>query len=279
MSMKVHYLGTGAAEGIPALFCRCEFCTAARKEGLRRSRAQVVVDGKISIDFPPDAFLHACESGEDFSALKYVLVTHSHMDHFYAHDFILRGYKYARGMTEEDLHIFGNEEVGQVFAECTRRELKEEIASHLHFHRVRAFEPFFFGDYRAVALPARHTSAEPFVFLLGKGETRYLHLCDTGLLPEETYTYLARTVKKPVDLITFDCTFLWERSSTYRRHMGLADNREVLMRLQADGVADAHTRRVMTHFSHHACPDPESLARAEGVYGGTAAYDGYTLYL
>ncbi len=30
--MKIKYLGTGAAEGIPALFCRCAICNEARKE-------------------------------------------------------------------------------------------------------------------------------------------------------------------------------------------------------------------------------------------------------
>ncbi len=56
--MKVTYLGTGAAEGIPALFCNCEYCKSVKKRGGKevRSRAQVIVDGELSIDFPPDAF-------------------------------------------------------------------------------------------------------------------------------------------------------------------------------------------------------------------------------
>lgn len=29
--MKLQYLGTAAAEGIPALFCSCPVCTAARR--------------------------------------------------------------------------------------------------------------------------------------------------------------------------------------------------------------------------------------------------------
>ncbi len=30
--MKLQYLGTAAAEGIPALFCNCPVCTAARRD-------------------------------------------------------------------------------------------------------------------------------------------------------------------------------------------------------------------------------------------------------
>ena len=31
--MKLKYLGTGASEGIPSLYCRCPVCENARKEG------------------------------------------------------------------------------------------------------------------------------------------------------------------------------------------------------------------------------------------------------
>ena len=36
--MKLKYLGTAAAEGIPALFCRCEMCAYARKAGGKEIR-------------------------------------------------------------------------------------------------------------------------------------------------------------------------------------------------------------------------------------------------
>ena len=64
--MRVTYLGTGAAEGVPALFCNCKYCRAAKQRGGReiRSRAQVLYDD-LSVDFPPDAFYHAAVLGAD----------------------------------------------------------------------------------------------------------------------------------------------------------------------------------------------------------------------
>ena len=48
-TMKVQYLGTGAAEGVPAVFCNCEYCRglrarmAAGRAGREvRSRSQVI---------------------------------------------------------------------------------------------------------------------------------------------------------------------------------------------------------------------------------------------
>ncbi len=272
--MKVVYLGTGAAEGIPALFCNCTYCRGVRERGGKelRSRSQVIIDGELSIDFPPDAFLHTRKY--DLSALKYLLVTHSHMDHFYAHDFILRGYKYAEGMTEPVLHIYGNNEVMSVFRECTARELRSDVMEHLALHPVGAFEEFSFGGYEVYSLLAKHSSDEPLLYLIEKDGRRILHLTDTGRLPDDSLRFLSEIGGRPVDLITLDCTFLYGVTEPSARHMGLDENMRTLARLTEIGLADGHTRRVITHFSHNARPTAELLARAEQEFGVLAAYDG-----
>ena len=58
--MKIKYLGTAAAEGVPALFCRCPVCEKSRSAGGRniRSRSQAIIDDTLLIDYPPDSFMH-----------------------------------------------------------------------------------------------------------------------------------------------------------------------------------------------------------------------------
>ena len=275
--MKVQYLGTGAAEGVPAMFCNCAFCKEARKQGVLRSRTQVLIDGELSVDFPPDAFYHMAKSGVDFSGIRYLLVTHAHQDHFFANDFILRGYKFAADMAEPDLNIFGSEEVCEIFCESTRRELRPEIGQHIHLYVLGAFEEARFGEWRVYPLKAKHSSREPLLFLLEKGGKRVLHLHDTGLLPEEDYEYLAKVGGAPADLVTLDCTFLFDRVDENARHMGIYEDMQVLKRLEEIGLADGHTKRVISHFSHNACPTEENLRRAEEEFGVIAAYDGMTL--
>ncbi len=272
--MHIIYLGTGAAEGIPALFCNCEYCRGVRQRGGReiRTRSQILIDGELSIDFPPDAFCHT--RNIDLSAVKYLLVTHSHMDHFYAHDFILRGYKYAAGMTEPILRIYGNQEVMNVFRECTKREMKPEVIGHFELCSVGAFEEISFGEYRVYSLLAQHSSEEPLLYLIEKGGKRVLHLTDTGRLPDDSVRYLAEIGGAPADLITFDCTFLFAPTDPFARHMGLDENVRTFDRLKEIGLADGHTKKVITHFSHNACPSPAALARAEREFGVIAAYDG-----
>ena len=46
--MEIKYLGTAAAEGVPAMFCNCSFCNAVRSAGRGevRTRTQVLIDGE-----------------------------------------------------------------------------------------------------------------------------------------------------------------------------------------------------------------------------------------
>ncbi len=275
--MKIDYLGTAAAEGIPALFCRCGYCESVRKSGRGiRSRAQIILDGELSIDFPPDAFYHNAIYGAELAYIRYLIVTHAHTDHFFAQDFVMRGYKYARELAP--LEIYANREVCSVFEEGTRREMRREVAATISLHELRAFEPVSFGSWRAVPLRANHTSENPFVYLLEKDGKRILHLTDTGYLPEEDFLFLERE-KKPFDLITFDCTFVYDEVSESARHMGIRENAMIFTRLKEAGLATDRTIKVLTHFSHNSAPTEELLSRAEKEFGAIAAYDGMSIRL
>lgn len=275
--MNVTYLGTGAAEGIPALFCECEFCRRARagRETIR-SRSQVVLDGELSIDFPPDAFYHNAVLGAELSKIRYLVVTHSHMDHFHAHDFVLRGYKYARELAP--IEIFGNAETLSVFGECTGREMRKEVQAMIRLHELKAFEPVLSGGWRILPLKAAHSSEEPLVFALEKEGKRILHLTDSGVLPQEDFDYLERA-GKPFDLITFDCTFLFDPVFGNARHMGVRENQSVFEKLCAAGLVHDKTIKVLTHFSHNSVPTADRLKKAEEEFGAIAAYDGMRLEL
>ncbi len=278
--MKIQFLGTGAAEGIPAIFCHCPTCEEIRKRGEAEyhTRSQLLIDEEISIDFSPDAYYRSLRLNVDLAKLKYLLVTHSHMDHFYAHDFILHGYKYASTL-HTTLEIYGNAEVKKVFDECTRRELISSVAQSLRVTIIQPFQPFTFGDgYTAVALKAQHSQEETaYVYLIERKGKTYLHLTDTGRLPIETLNYLQayfQNREKKVTFVTFDCTFLYNQTSTSVRHMGLEDNKAMEQEFLRRNIADEHTRYAITHYSHNVNPLKERLQQAEKEYGYKPAFDG-----
>jgi len=123
-NMKVRYLGTAASEGFPAVFCNCEYCQTARKTGEFRTRSQVLIEDNLLIDFPPETYLHAVTGKIDLSAITCLLVTHSHTDHFYAQEFVNRGYKFAYGLSEKTLNIYGNKAVKEVYRD---KKITEEV--------------------------------------------------------------------------------------------------------------------------------------------------------
>jgi len=80
------FLGTSAAEGIPAPFCRCAVCEEAReKKGVyQRRRSSFRLTDSILIDLGADAVSQCIEYG-DINDVNHVLVTHTHDDHFNPH--------------------------------------------------------------------------------------------------------------------------------------------------------------------------------------------------
>lgn len=84
MDVELHFLGTGAAEGIPAAGCNCRHCRIARERGgrylRRRSAILVTVDGfRLLVDAPPDLF--EILNHYNIFELDAVYITHSHYDH------------------------------------------------------------------------------------------------------------------------------------------------------------------------------------------------------
>lgn len=273
--MKILYSGTAAAEGVPAMFCSCPICKNLKEnyKGYVRTRSQVIIDDILSVDFPPEAFSHSLSQAIDLSSLKYALITHSHMDHFYAHDFILRGYKYA-SLACDVLEIYGNSEVSKVFSECTAREMKSEVLTHVRMNTIRAFEELNIGDFRVLTIPALHgTKEEALLYYIERGGNGYLHLHDTGDISSDSIDFLKSKGAK-ADVVTFDCTFLDAPPVVGARHMCIAKVADIRERLLSAGVMTNGTRSVITHFSHNANPTPERLAAIEKEYSVTAAYDG-----
>lgn len=273
--MKIRFLGTAAAEGFPAVFCNCEYCKNVRLlgGGEFRTRSQVLIDGALSVDYPPEAYANSLKFGVELGKLKYILATHSHMDHFYAHDFILRGYKYA-SVDQPVLHIYGNKEVEKVFCECTAREMKPQVAPNIVFHTLKPYMCLQVGEYKVLTIPAMHSKTENcllyYIENSGKG---YLHLYDTGGLEDKTFKFLVEN-RAFAQTVAIDCTFADHSAGEGARHMGISEVMSIKQRLMESGVTDENTKIIITHFSHNSNPVRARLAELEKRYNVIAAYDG-----
>ena len=272
--MEIQYLGTAAAEGLPALFCGCDICNRARKAGGKevRTRTQSIVDGRLLIDFPPDTYTHAIRHALRLGELQHLLVTHSHMDHFFPVELIHRHEHFghhAKGM----LHVYGNEAVEKAFYDAVLidRFQVHPLDEAVRFIRIEPFEEFEAEGYHIIPVPADHDKRETcLIYIIEKEGKCLLYGHDTGLnLSEEAWE---RIFSYKYDLVSMDATMGQQKTNGY--HMGLGDDVELIRLLEEKGCVHRDTVKVINHFSHNGGMTHRELERFAGERGMIAAYDG-----
>ncbi len=267
--MKIHYLGTAAAEGWPAVFCQCEPCRLARKKGGKniRTRSSLLIGDDVLVDLPPDTYLHALRAGLELGKIRHLLLTHSHGDHFYWPELFQRAEPYAHLEPGQTLHIWGNEKVGGILRE------EADKFGPCQIHTVRPGDAFQAGKLSVTALRADHAKGEDaLLYLISDGADRIFHAHDSGLYPEETWRALAG---KKLNLVNFDCTFGPISSRTW--HMGIPEVLEAKAKLEAIGALGAGAKCVITHFSHNGGLLHSQLEELTESAGLIVAYDGMSI--
>lgn len=270
--MKIKYLGTAAAEGIPGLFCKCRVCEEARKNGGKdiRTRSQALIDDKILIDFPADTYMHVLNYGLPLEDIHTCIVTHSHLDHLYERDLWCRNPGIANNIEEKPLNMYLTE-AGFKKTESYIKEFGKTPESRVTLNLIEPFKSFTAEGYTVTPLKADHDPAtNPVIFIIEKDGKAILYSNDTGTYPAETVEYL-KGCKKHFDLVSFDCTnvFLDYRGN----HMGLLENSEVKEMLTEWGLCDESTIFVVNHFSHNGGGTHEEIVKAAKEYGFEVSYD------
>ena len=273
--MKLKFLGTAAAEGVPAVFCNCPTCLNAKAHGGKdiRTRSQILLDDDTLFDFPMDTYMHMLRYKLDLSRVKRVLITHSHMDHCYPQEFCMRGGPFARGLTEERVTVFGNQTVCKIFVNDTDREIRPEVKNSLAVRVLRPFDQVTDGDMRIIALPASHTKGEEcLVYYVERAGEGVLLLNDTGPLDKAVFERL-HVMGVNVTVVALDCTYGAIRHGA-GRHMGLYDIVDQCELMRAVGLVKSDTRIIATHLSHNTDLDHDGISALAAKENITVAFDG-----
>ena len=269
--MKIQFLGTAAAEGVPAFFCNCPVCREAFEKGGRqaRSRSGALIDGVLKLDFGPDTYHHILAHHLDTENWKSVLITHSHEDHFVPSEILYRREGFAQVAEDsEPLTVYGNQAVvDQVEAHRTSGTPTNRVAAK----RLALFTPEQIQGYTVTPMLAQHIpNEECFFYLIEKDGKRILYAHDTGFFPEENFRYLAG---KRLDLVSLDCTNC--NLEFDKGHMGAPAGRRVRARLMETGAADEHTIFVLNHFSHNGGASYDQMVHLAPDF--VISYDGMTV--
>ncbi len=269
--MKIKLYGTAAAEGIPALFCNCEVCLNAQdlKGKDVRTRTQALVDDTVLIDFPGDTYYHKAHQGLPLTDLEHLVITHSHHDHFFPEDLMMRLSAYANEI-KSPLTVYGSNTVKEGYERAQGLESKEE--SRLKFQEVFEYEDFNVSDYVFTPLVANHGNNETcFLYEIKRNGKNILFAHDTGAFVKSVWTHW-KEHKPYFDLIIFDCTH--QSSEGASNHMGFKDNlamREIMLK---EEYVDDKTQFVLTHFSHNGGLNHKEINEWADEHGFICAYDG-----
>jgi phosphoribosyl 1,2-cyclic phosphate phosphodiesterase len=280
--MKILFLGTAAAEGIPALFCACEICIRAGKAGGHdiRARCGFLVNGHLMIDLNPDIMLQKRLYGLDLAAVDTICFTHSHTDHLDTAELTRRSTRYyAHIPNEKPLKVYGNRKVCALIVKGLELEFGLREESSLEIHEIAPNSVVQSEELRLTAIKARHDPAEDcLLYLVREGETSFLQMNDTALPGEDLERTLAEALGgRKLNAVSMDCT--QGKISGGNSHMGVEDNIIMKERLMAAGLADEKTCFIATHFSHNAGMIHGELNEALSPHGIIPAYDGMILEL
>ncbi|MFC6180945.1 MBL fold metallo-hydrolase [Lactiplantibacillus daowaiensis] len=277
--MQLQYLGTGAAERVPALFCHCDLCQLARCQGGKevRTQTQALIDGgRLVIDFPGDSYLHALRQQVDFSDMTQLLLTHWHSDHLYAEDLALRMHGYGQQLAEP-LQVYGNATVETFFQRALTLEGRQD-PTRLNYHCQQNFTQFQVADYQVWMLAAEHGHYQGdcsiYAIQDAAGKT-CLWTHDCASFTEAMYRYLV-SQGLHFDLVSLDCNEQQQAGQPGGPHMGWPDNQRLIQRFRELGLSDDRTRYVVNHFSHNSGLSHAQMVQLVGQEA-VVAYDGFTV--
>jgi phosphoribosyl 1,2-cyclic phosphate phosphodiesterase len=238
--MEILLLGTGAADGIPALFSDDPVSRYAREHGGKdlRTRTGALIDGILKIDLPPDT-LHQMQrerlSAGDWSAL---IFTHTHDDHFAISEIQYALYPFVE-KDHGDFTIYANE----VACRRIRERYPEWPFEIVETQKLKTFEH---AGYRITPFEANHKPDEQTHNLLVERDGRkLLYATDTGIYWDETFEALAG---REIDLLVIECAD-GLRESDYEGHLNVEQCAQVVERLRAERALKAGARVVTTHHS------------------------------
>ncbi len=271
--MKLTYLGTAAAEGIPGIFCACDVCREATRRGGKdlRTRSQAIIDNTLLIDLPPDSYFHMLRDNVPLPDIAHMLLTHTHSDHFLAAELYFRRPGFCD--TRTVMTMYGNDALKRRADDMIAQTGTTYEKSKLACVELTEFVPHEVAGYTVIPMLAKHAKDEKcFIYLIGKEGKWLLYGNDTGIFPDATWAFLKG---RKLDLISLDCTCGQRAEGS--NHMGVPDLITMRKLLADNGNTHDHTKYVATHFSHNGGLLHGGLEELLNPHGYQVAYDGMTV--
>lgn len=266
--MKLTLLGTGGAEGIPALFCQSRVSQYARQHGGKdiRARSSALVNDDLKLDLGPDSWSQVNSLGIDTSLWSGIFYTHSHEDHFAISELQYALYPFC-DREFPPFTIYGNDTI------CAK------ISSHypdwpFELVQTNHFVTIEHQGYRVTPVHANHKLDENCQnFLIEQDGKTLLYATDTGIWGEETWEFLSRF---KIDCLVIECTNGFVPTEYYG-HLDITDCVQVVERLRNSHILHSSSSVFTTHHGHLGDATHAELTAALKKYEIVPGYDGLVI--
>lgn len=309
--MYVTFLGTAAAEGVPQLWCRCEYCQIVRQRGGKsiRFRTATLINDDLLIDAGPDLSPAAARLGVDLAAVRALLITHPHYDHLEPDSLRARG-RYWGGTALPPLTVYASRasldllghgaDLGALqmeprpIAPFQRFEISTGGAAVAdpRVPRAAEFPATPVRRYEVWTLAAEHSLPEDEAMLFvirqtagpeareGTTGATLFYGTDTGPFPEATWAALDRLAVQGVrcGAVVIDATFGTGKDLKQPgAHLTIRQMVQHQQSLARRGLLTDNAQRLAIHFSHYFTPPHDELLALLAPDEITPAYDGLTI--
>lgn len=223
--MRITFLGTGDAGGVPLYGCNCAACARAHGNSdlSRRNCSALIESGDTRILL--DAGLTDLTSRFPPGSLSAILLTHFHPDH-------VQGLFHLRWGKGAPIPVYTPPDL----------EGCADLYKHsglLDFCKLHKFESFEVGNLTITSLPLIHSKVTYGYAVRDRQDLRFAYLTDTAGLPPQTETFLRQW--QP-DGMAIDCSYP-PREEPSRNHNDYTQAMAVL--------SDVEPRHGwLTHISH-----------------------------
>ena len=257
--MKITFLGTGAAQGVPPSFSRNKFFEYIRKTKGKelRSKAALRLGNRSQIDFGPDSNWQNIKNDLDMYDVRNIFITHSHSDHlscFDLFDVYKMSYEISEDCNPEPINLFLSKPAADwiyndFLPSAHMKTLKDRIIPHpLEYFQSYECDDIMFDTVKGF----HHANGENehsinYLFKKENGKSLF-YAVDTGYYDDETVEYIQ---DKKADIVIMECTFgdNYNRGNIGDGHLNLKTLNKQIERLAEIGFLTEKTPLFITHIS------------------------------
>ena len=275
--MKITVLGSSGF-GYPLVFCDCNYCNQARILGGKniRKRASLLINDEMIIDLTPDCQTAMNMYNKNMANVKYLLQTHTHLDHFDINHFTSLDFKYETKLKNPLTLICSKlclNDIQSKVSQFDRMDLfNQEYLNKINLktQTLDHGEKINTDNYSIKAIHCAHDEKiGAQLYLIKQNGKTLFYATDT---PQMTETTLQELQGEKIDCIFLDESF--GLNDYMFSHLNIKGFNDYVAKLKSNNLLSKNCQVYATHLTHDGNPLHDELSKILNKSGCFVAYDG-----